>query len=78
MTSDAEWKDAGTVLSFAKLGAVPDGFKVPMAIVLVEVEDNGPKVTCWSEEEHAVGDRVALTDSGGNSYVCERKSQPSP
>ncbi len=72
ITSDAEWADFGKVLSSARLNAAPEGFKAPMSLLLIEVEGKGPKLACWSEEEFAVGDRVALVDMGGNAFTCDR------
>ena len=73
ITSDAEWGDGGTVLSSAKLNIVPNGFNAPMALVMVEVEGKGPKVTCWSEDDLTAGEKVTLTDLGGCAYICERQ-----
>ncbi len=73
VTSDAEWKDTGVVLSSARLKNPPEGFKVSMALVLVEVDGKGPKVTCWSEDDLAVGEAVALVDTGAGRYTCEKQ-----
>lgn len=73
VSSDAEWKDAGKVLSAAKLRKIPDGFNVPMTLTVVEVDGKGPKVTCWSEDELAPGDPVVVVDMGG-AYLCERQA----
>jgi uncharacterized OB-fold protein len=72
-TSDAEWKDSGRVLSAVKLKKAPEGFTVPMTLTVVAIDDKGPKVTCWSEDELAVGDSVVVVDMGGE-YICEKQS----
>lgn len=72
VATDAEWKDRGTVLSSARLKIVPNGFTVPMVLVLVEVDGDGPKLACWSEEDLPVGEKVALTGMSKGTYLCER------
>jgi len=76
VTSDAEWKDIGVVLSSARLKSPPEGLKVPMALVLVEIDGKGPKVTCWSEDDLVAGDMVALVDTGAGTYTCKKKQEP--
>lgn len=75
VTSDSEWKDSGTVLSCSKLDAAPEGFKAPMALLLIAVDGKGPKIACWSEEEMTVGETVALVDMGGGVFTCDKVPQ---
>lgn len=75
VTSDAEWKDEGTVMTVANLRKVPDGFNVPMALAVVQIDGKGPKVVCWTEDDLAVGDPVAVIDMG-RTYLCEAREQP--
>ncbi len=70
---DTEWEDIGKVLSAAKLRKVPQGFNVPMSLTVVEVDCKGPKVTCWSEDDLAVGDEVVIVDIGG-AFICEKQA----
>lgn len=78
VTSEAQWEDEGKVLTVAKLRKVPDGFNVPMALTVVEIDGKGPKIACWTEDDLAVGDPVAVVDMGG-SYICEaREQRPGP
>lgn len=72
VSSDAEWKDVGKVLSAAKLRKIPDGFKVPMTLTVIEIDGKGPKVTCWSEDALSVGDSVLIANIGGE-YICEKQ-----
>ncbi len=72
VASDAEWKDVGQVLSAAKLRKPPTGFEAPMTLTVVEVDGKGPKVTCWCEDDVAVGDTVVIVDMGG-AYICEKQ-----
>ena len=78
VTSDAEWKDTGVVLSSARLKSPPEGFKVPMALVLVEIDGKGPKVTCWSEDDLAAGDGVALVETETGTYICDKQKSKVP
>jgi len=71
VSADAEWKDEGKVLSAAKLRKIPQGFNVPMMLTVVEVDGKGPKVTCWCEDDLAVGDDVVIVDMGG-AFICEK------
>ena len=73
VTTDAEWKDVGKVLSAAKLRNVPEGFNVPMSLTVVEIDGKGPKVVCWSEDDLSIGDTIVVVDMGG-VYVCEKQS----
>lgn len=72
VSSDAEWEDEGKVLSVARLRKIPEGFSAPMALTVIEVGDKGPKVTCWSEDDLAVGDSVVIVDIGG-AFICEKQ-----
>lgn len=76
VASEAEWKDEGRVLTVAQMRRAPDGFNVPMALTVVEIDGKGPKVPCWTEDEVSVGDLVAVVDLGG-SFLCEKK-EPKP
>ncbi len=73
-TVEAEWQDSGRVLSSVRLDEAPKGFVGPMDLVMVAVEGDGPKVTCWSSERLAPGDGVALEGHGTGPYTCSRKT----
>ena len=63
----AEWPDNGRVLSFTKLGSVPEKLDVPYNLVLVSV-DKGPKVVCWSDADLRPGDDVTIIRQNGKCF----------
>lgn len=60
----AEWPNRGKVLSFTTLSVVPNGFDMPMNLVMVAVE-KGPKITGWSKAQLGVGDEVEISEHDG-------------
>lgn len=75
IASDAEWDDCGIVLSSAKLKIVPNGFDTPMVLVMVQVDGDGPKVACWSDEDIPLGERVTLREMAERAYACEKEDR---
>ena len=66
-----EWPDEGVVLSYSKLGVMPQGLNVPMDLVLVEVP-KGPKVICWTANKVKAGDELVIVEQDGQ-YFCRPK-----
>lgn len=66
---EAEWPDEGSVLSFTRLQAMPEGLKEPHDLALVGI-DKGPKLVCWTTATLKEADRVAITEVNGK-FLCE-------
>ncbi|HJX05030.1 MAG TPA: hypothetical protein VJ489_04350 [Thermoplasmata archaeon] len=77
---DYEWKNRGKILSFVELQVVPQGFESPYNMALVWIDDDGPKVICWTTDSLKVDEEVVLIEYNGK-YLCspgpEAKNQTS-
>jgi len=65
----AEWEEKGKVLSFVELQVIPEGFENPYNTALVEIDNDGPKIICWTTDKLEVEDIVAVTEYKGK-YLC--------
>jgi len=70
-----EWQEKGKVLSFVELQVVPKGFESPHSMALVEIEDDGPKIICWTAETLKDDEEVVVNGSNGK-YTCSPRSKP--
>ncbi|MGQ9587404.1 MAG: hypothetical protein ACUVT7_03355 [Thermoplasmata archaeon] len=68
----SEWPDEGKVLSFSRLQVIPEGFKTPHNLALVEIP-RGPKLVCWTPGLLRVDDCVTVTEQNGK-YLCSPKT----
>jgi len=64
-----QWKEIGKVFSFVELQVVPSGLENPHNTALVEIEEDGPKVICWTTDKLAVDDTVSVREYNGK-YLC--------
>jgi uncharacterized OB-fold protein len=74
MMKPSEWPDEGRVLSFTPLQAVPEGLENPYNLVLVAIDEKGPKLACWTSGKLKVNDEVTVTDWEGK-YICAPKTE---
>ena len=70
----SEWEEKGKVLSFVELQVIPQGFGSRYNMALVEIEEAGPKIICWTVEELKDDDEVVVSESNGK-YLCSPKSK---
>ncbi len=63
----AAWPDEGTVLSFTRLQAMPEGLEDPYNLALVVVQ-KGPKLVCWTSVTLKEEDRVSITERNGKFF----------
>jgi len=69
----SEWEETGKVLSFLELQVIPQGFENPYNMALVEIEDDGPKIICWTTNKLKNNDEVVISEFNGK-YLCVPKS----
>jgi len=64
-----EFPDYGKVLSYVKLGVLPEGLQTAMNLAMVEIVD-GPQLPCWTTSQLSIGEyvKVFLEDE---SFRCE-------
>ncbi len=70
----AEWPDQGKVLSFTPLQAIPEGLENPYNLVLVELDEKGPKVVCWTSGRLKEPEEVVVTELNGK-LICAPKTK---
>jgi uncharacterized OB-fold protein len=68
----AEWPDEGTVLSFTRLQAIPEGLPDPYNLALVTVA-KGPKLVCWTSGTLHEKDPVTIVEQKGK-YLCSLRT----
>lgn len=56
--------DEGKVLSFVKLGVLPENHTELMNLAMVEIDD-GPKIVCWADASLKMEQRVRVFKSDG-------------
>ena len=71
----SEWEEKGKVLSFVELQVIPLGFESPHNMALVEIDDNGPKIICWTTDTLECDKEVAVNEVNGK-YMCSPKPEP--
>lgn len=69
---NADWPDEGTVLSFTRLQAIPEGLPDPYNLALVAVT-KGPKVVCWTSGTLRENDQVTIVERKGK-YLCSPRT----
>jgi uncharacterized OB-fold protein len=69
-----DWPDRGKVLSFTRLGAMPERLDSPYNLVLVSVE-KGPKIVCWSDIDLKQNDEVNIIPRNGKCF-CRPTNGP--
>ena len=69
------WEEKGKVLSFVELRVAPQGIDGSYNMALVEIEDDGPKIICWTTDTLKGDEEVVITESNGK-YICSPTSGP--
>ena len=69
----SEWQEKGKVLSFVELQVTPQGFENPHNMALVEIEEDGPKIICWTADKLNDDEEVVVSESNGR-YLCSPKA----
>lgn len=70
----SEWQEKGKVLSFVELQVTPQGFDNPCDMALVEIEENGPKIICWTTDKLEDDEEVVVSEFKGK-YQCSPKAE---
>jgi len=68
-----EWQEKGKVLSFVELQVIPQGFENPYNMALVAIEDEGPKIICWTTGKLKDDEEVVVNEFNGK-YLCSPKA----
>jgi uncharacterized OB-fold protein len=75
MMKASTWKEKGMVLSFVELQATPQGINGTYNMALVAIEDDGPKIICWTNDTLKDDEEVIVTESDGK-YTCSSTADP--
>jgi len=71
----SQWEEKGKVLSLVELRAAPQGMNGSFSMALVEIDDEGPKIICWTTDTLKDDDEVVVTESNGK-YMCSAAAVP--
>lgn len=71
----SEWQEKGRVLSFVEFRMNSKGLDGPHHMALVEIEDDGPKIICWTTDILKDDEEVVVVESDGR-YTCSQVSGP--
>lgn len=69
------WGQKGKVQSFVELRVAPQGIEGSHNMVLVAIEDDGPKIICWTTEILKDNDDVVVSESDGK-FLCALAPEP--
>lgn len=70
----SEWEEKGRVLSFVGMQVVPEGLDHSYDAALVGIDNEGPKIICWTADRLEVNDEVAVSESKGK-YMCSPRPE---
>lgn len=71
----SEWPDEGKVISFTRLQVIPEGLKDRYDMALVALEEEGPRVICWTSASLKVDDQVEIAEDKGNMFCVPMEGQ---